>query len=66
MNKGDFMKKYILPSALIIIALILSFSFEGAVGPINSINVTGSAKHDFISDIIVWEATFSTKNMQQQ
>ena len=57
------MKKYILPSALIIIALILSFSFEGAVGPINSINVTGSAKHDFISDIIVWEATFSTKNM---
>jgi len=57
------MKKYILPSALIIIALILSFSFEDAVGPVSSINVTGSAKHDFISDVIVWEATFNTKNM---
>ena len=57
------MKKYILPSTLIIIALILSFSFEGAVGPVNSINVTGSAKRDFISDVIVWEANFNTKNM---
>ena len=54
---------YIISSTLIVIALILGISFKSAFDRINSIKVTGSAKKDFISDIIVWEATFSAKNM---
>lgn len=61
------MKNYkmisIISSTLIIIALILGISFKSAFDHISSIKVTGSAKKDFISDIIVWEATFSAKNI---
>ena len=53
----------IISFTLIVIALILGISFKSAFENINSIKVTGSAKHDFISDIIVWESTFKTKNM---
>ena len=54
---------YIISTTLIVIALILGISFKSAFDQINSIKVTGSAKKDFTSDIIVWEATFSAKNM---
>jgi len=53
----------IISITLIIIALILGISFKTAFDRINSIKVTGSAKRDFVADIIVWEAAFSTKNM---
>ncbi len=54
---------YIISATFIVIALILGLSFKSAFDHINSIKVTGLAKKDFISDIIVWEATFSTRNM---
>ena len=54
---------FVLSPTLIIITLILSFSFEGTIGHVSSINVTGSAKRDFTADIIVWQSNFSTKNM---
>ena len=49
--------------AAIIITLIISFAFEGTIGHVSSINVTGSAKRDFTADIIVRQSNFSTKNM---
>ena len=49
---------------LIIVSLIIGISFKNTLGHINRVDVTGSAKRDFISDIIVWESTFRTKNIE--
>ena len=49
---------------LIIVALIIGISFKDTLGHLNRIEVTGSAKRDFTSDIIVWESTFRTKNLE--
>lgn len=49
---------------LIIVALIIGISFKNTLGHLNRVDVTGSAKRDFISDIIVWESTFKTKNIE--
>jgi len=54
---------YIISLSFIIVAIIIGQSFKSALKPNNSIKVTGSAKHDFISDIIVWKSSFSTKKM---
>ena len=51
MNKNKII--YIISITFIVIALILGISFKSAFDHINSIKVTGSAKKDFISDIIV-------------
>jgi hypothetical protein len=48
---------------LIIVALIIGLSFKNTLGHLNRADVTGSAKRDFVSDIIVWSSTFSTKKM---
>ena len=48
---------------LIIISLILGSSFKKAFEHLNTIKTTGSAKRDFLSDIIVWDGSFSTKNL---
>jgi hypothetical protein len=61
MNKNKII--YIISSTLIVIALILGISFKSAFDHINSIKVTGSSKTDFISDTIVWKATFGAKNL---
>ena len=61
MNKNKII--YIISSTLIVIALILGVSFKSAFDHINSIKVTGSSKTDFISDTIVWKATFGAKNL---
>ena len=61
MNKNKIL--YIISTTLIIIALILGISFKSAFDHISSIKVTGSSKTDFISDTIVWEATFGAKNL---
>jgi len=61
MNKNKII--YIASSTLIIIALILGISFKSAFDHISSIKVTGSSKTDFISDTIVWKATFGSKNL---
>ena len=53
----------IISSTLIIISLILGNSFKKAFEHLNTIKITGSAKKDFISDIIIWDGSFSTKNM---
>ena len=53
----------LISSTLIIIALILGTSFKNAFDHINSIKVTGSAKRDFISDVIVWNGSFRTKKI---
>ena len=54
----------ILLSTLIIITLLITgisidFSLQHKNEDIKGINVTGSAKRDFVSDIIVWSATYS-------
>ena len=49
---------------LIIISLILGSSFKTAFEHLNSIKITGSAKKDFLADIIIWKGSFSTKNME--
>ena len=49
---------------LIIVSLIIGISFKNTLGHLNRVDVTGSAKRDFISDIIVWESTFRTKNIE--
>ena len=41
----------------------IDFLYKKDTEKFNSINVTGSAKRDFTSDIIAWSATYSTKNM---
>ena len=56
----------IMPATLIIMSLILSFSFKTAFDRINCVRVTGSAKTNFVSDIIVWSSSFSTKNIDLQ
>ena len=56
----------IMPITLIIMSLIVSYSFKSAFDRINCVRVTGSAKTDFVADIIVWSSTFSTKNMDLQ
>ena len=48
---------------LIIISFILGSSFKKAFEHLNTIKTTGSAKRDFLSDIIVWDGSFSTKNL---
>ena len=53
----------LISSTLIVIALILGTSFKNAFNHINSIKVTGSAKRDFVSDVIVWNGLFGTKKM---
>ena len=53
----------LISSTLIVIALILGTSFKNAFNHINSIKVTGSAKRDFISDVIVWNGLFGTKKI---
>jgi len=55
---------YIISPTLIIIALILGLSFKTAIETRSNIKVTGSAKRDFVSDIIVWESIFGTKNIE--
>ena len=42
----------IISSTLIIISLILGSSFKNAFEHLNTIKITGSAKKDFVSDII--------------
>jgi hypothetical protein len=51
---------------LIIISFILGSSFKKAFEHLNTIKTTGSAKRDFLSDIIVWDGSFSTKNLVMQ
>ena len=53
----------IISSTLIIISLILGSSFKNAFEHLNTIKTTGSAKKDFVADIIIWDGSFSTKNM---
>jgi len=54
-------------STLIIISLLIGLLFKNTFNNyldyISSIKVTGSAKTDFVSDIIVWECSFGTTNM---
>ena len=50
-------------ATLIIVALIIGLSFKNTLGHLNRIDVTGGVQRDFVSDIIVWSATFSTKKM---
>ena len=54
----------IISSTLIIISVILGSSFKNAFEHLNTIKTTGSAKKDFLSDIIIWDGSFSTKNME--
>ena len=54
----------IISSTLIIISVILGSSFKNAFEHLNTIKTTGSAKKDFVSDIIIWDGSFSTKNME--
>ena len=54
----------LISSTLIIISLILGSSFKTAFEHLNSIKITGSAKKDFLADIIIWKGSFSTKNME--
>ena len=56
-------KILIISSALIIISVILGNSFKDTFEHLNSIKTTGLAKRDFISDIIIWSGSFSTKNI---
>jgi len=54
----------ILSATLIIISLILGSSFKTAFDHLNTIKITGSAKRDFTADIIIWDGSFSTKNLK--
>ena len=56
----------VMPITLVAMSLIIGFSFKSAFDRINSVRVTGSAKTDFIADIIVWSSAFSTKNIDLQ
>ena len=54
---------YIISFSFIIVSIIIGVYFKSAIKKVESINVTGSAKRDFESDIIVWKSKFSTKKM---
>ena len=51
---------YIISFSFIIVSIIIGVYFKSAIKKVESINVTGSAKRDFESDIIVWKSKFST------
>ena len=54
----------VIACTLIIISLILGSSFKKAFEHLNTIKTTGSAKRDFLSDIIVWDGSFASKNIE--
>ena len=62
-TKSAIIKSSSLIIISLIIGLLLKTTFDNVFNYISSINVTGSAKTDFTSDIIVWECIFRSENM---
>ena len=62
-TKSAIIKSSSLIFISLIIGLLLKTTFDNVFNYISCINVTGSSKTDFISDIIVWECSFRTENM---
>ena len=62
-TKSAIIKSSSLILISLIIGLLLKTTFDNVFNYISSINVTGSAKTDFTSDIIVWECIFRSENM---
>lgn len=52
--------------AIVIAALILSHTVKNRNNSSQLVSVTGLAKQDFVSDLIIWEARFSRKSMDMQ
>lgn len=52
--------------AIVLAAYIIGNSYVKRATPPGVISVTGSGSEDFISDLIVWEATFSQTNVNLQ
>lgn len=52
--------------AIVLAAYIIGNSYVKRATPPGVISVTGSGSEDFISDLIVWEATFSQMNVNLQ
>ena len=52
--------------AFVIAALILSHTVKNRNNSSQLVSVTGLAKQDFISDLIIWEARFSRKSLDMQ
>ena len=63
MKKLGLISITLIITVLLITGLSINFSLQHKNADIKGVNVTGSAKRDFESDIIVWSATYSTKNM---
>lgn len=52
--------------AIILAAYFLGNSYVKRANPEGTISVTGSGTEDFVSDLIVWEGTFSQTNMNME
>ena len=57
---------YVISASLVIMSLIVGIYFRSAFvdNRENNLNVTGSAKRDFLADTIVWQATFSAEDKE--
>ena len=47
-------------------AIALGCYFNKAKGPVKTVSVVGLAERDFVSDLIVWDFNYKTKNMNQK
>ena len=63
MKNLKFIAVTLIISIVLITGLSINFSLQHKNGDIKGVNVKGSAKRDFESDIIAWSAVYSTKSM---
>jgi hypothetical protein len=54
----------IIALAVIISGYLLAKGYKDRSKTSQSISVTGSGEENFVSDLIVWRATFSKKNLE--
>ena len=47
-------------------AIVLGCYFNKAKGPVKTVSVVGLAERDFVSDLIVWDFNYKTKDMNQK
>lgn len=58
-----YLNTFIIASAIVLTAIIISNAFKNRNKTNNVISVTGLGKKDFVSDLIVWSGSFTKKRL---
>ena len=66
MKKEKFIISIVLSLCIITSFFIAGLSFYYTKGPTKTISVVGLAENDFVSDLIVWNLSFTTQNMDMK